>query len=372
MTPDPAREGARTAPGEQHQYPCSSCGAALEFAPGSAGLLCPYCGSRTTIATAASPKHDFGAYAGTPHTAPADLPPFSVGCGHCGTTQTTSAVSGRCPSCSSALVVTDDLGGQLKAPDGIVPFSIEKEQADQAFRDWSRSRWFAPNALKKVVRTDSMAGAYVPHWGFDDRTTTDYTGRRGEHYWDTETYTVTENGHTETRTRQVQRTRWYPAAGRVARDFVDLLVPGVDSPDHQTLEKLGPWSAAGATGYESEFLAGFDTPRYTVTPEAGFGEARRRMAEQIERDCREDIGGDEQQVTSTRTTDTDVLFRLLLMPLWLATYVVAGHSYHVYVNANTGKVVGERPYSAVKIALTVVAALCAVALVVLLVQTRRT
>ena len=77
------------------------------------------------------------------------------------------------------------------------------------------------------------------------------------------------------------------------------------------------------------------------------------MAEQIERDCRDDIGGDEQRVGKMRTTDADVMFRLLLFPLWIATYIFAGKTYHVYVNANTGEVVGERPYSPVKIVLAV-------------------
>lgn len=199
-----------------------------------------------------------------------------------------------------------------------------------------------------------MVGSYLPHWGFDDKTTTRYRGRRGEHYWDTETYTVTNaKGHSETRTRQVQRTRWYPARGQVSRDFVDLVTPSVNAPDADLLEKLGPWSTAGAAGFESQFLAGFDTPRYAVPADVGFAEAQLRMAEQIERDCRADIGGDEQKVTSMETRDTDVLFRLLLMPLWIATFLFACKTYDVYVNANTGEVIGQRPYSTLKIALAV-------------------
>lgn len=356
----------------QQQFPCASCGAALEFVPGAAALVCPYCGSRTTIEAARSEKHDYAAYAGTPHRPLTELSPFSVTCAGCGTTQSTSAWSGRCPACNGALVVGDDLGGALKMPDGIVPFTVEKAQADKEFRDWAGSRWFAPNALKKVVRTDSMVGAYLPHWGFDDKTVTDYTGQRGEHYWDTETYTVTENGRSETRTRQVQKTRWYHASGQVSRDFVDVLAPAVTSPDAHTLDKLGPWSADAATGYEPEFLAGFDTPRYSVPADAGFSEARRDMAKQIERDCREDIGGDEQQVSSMSTADNDVLFRLLLMPLWIATYVFGGRTYHVYVNANTGKVIGERPYSALKITLLVLVVLAAVGVGIALYQSSRT
>jgi predicted RNA-binding Zn-ribbon protein involved in translation (DUF1610 family) len=353
--PGPAQGGV------QHQFACTSCGAALEFAPGTSSMVCPYCGALTAIAAPDSQKNDFASYVAVTRTPLAQLPAFTVACEGCGAEQTTTALSGRCPSCKGAVVVTDDLDGQLKSPDGIVPFLVDKERADKEFKVWSGSRWFAPTALKKVVRTDSMVGAYVPHWGYDDKTTTDYTGQRGEHYWDTETYTETgPKGHLVTRTREVQKTRWFPASGQVSRDFVDVLTTAVTSPNVDLLEKLGPWSTSGATGYESRFLAGFETPRYTVTTEDGFTEAQERMAAQIKKDCVDDIGGDEQRLSSVRTRDADVLFRLLLMPLWMATYLFAGRTYHVYVNANTGEVIGERPYSALKIALAVVAVLLAV------------
>ena len=328
-------------------------------------MVCPYCGAKVAIATSAdSTKHDYVAYANLPHQPVQSLPPFTVSCRNCGSSQTTTALAGRCQSCRGAIVVTDDLGGELKAPDGIVAFALDSKAAAASFKQWSSSRWFAPNAFKKVGTTESMRGGYLPHWSFDDNTTTDYTGERGEHYYTTETYT--ENG--QTRTRQVQHTAWYPAAGRVQRDFVDVLAPGVTVPDADTLEKLGPWSTAGATGYESEYLAGFDVPRYSVMADAGFGYAKQEMAEVIEDDCRADIGGDEQRVHAMTTYDADLLFRLLLLPLWFATYVFAGTTYHVYVNANTGKVIGDRPYSKVKIAFAVLVALIAAAVAFYLYQ----
>ena len=360
---DHTHDGAATAPGQQRRYACSSCGAAVAFDPGTTTLACPYCGSRTDIAVTAGTKNGFAAYVATAPPPVSGLPAVSVRCDRCGSTEETTALSGRCPSCAGAVVVGDDLGGRLKAPDGVVAFAVTRERATAEFAQWAGSRWFAPNALKKVVRTDSMSGCYLPHWGFDDRTSTDYTGRRGEHYWVTETYTVTVDGRQETRTRQVQKTHWYPASGRVSRAFVDVVAPAVTSPDRHLLDQLGPWETSSATAYDPALLAGFDTPRYSVTAQDGFADARRQMARQIEHDCRADIGGDEQQVSTMDTTDADVLFRLLLMPLWMATYLVGGRTYHVYVNANTGEVVGERPWSAVKISLAVLAAVAALAAV---------
>ncbi|HYO20422.1 MAG TPA: hypothetical protein VES02_17350 [Dermatophilaceae bacterium] len=352
----------------QHQYQCPSCGAALEFAPGTTGMVCPYCQARLDIALplAGSVKHDYRAYALQPHTVVAELPAFSLTCKNCGSAQQQSAIAGRCPSCRSPLVVSDDLGGQLKTPDGVVPFTVDKPRAAACFQEWTSSRWFAPSALKKISKTASMTGSYLPHWGFDDRTTTDYTGQRGDHYYTTETYTTQQNGRTVTNTRQVQHTAWSHASGRVSRDFTDVLATGVSTPDADLLEKLGPWSTADATGYQSEYLAGFDSPRYDVDADAGFASAKQDMAAVIQDDCRADIGGDEQRVDQMRTNDQDVLFRLLLLPLWIATYIAGGKTFDVFVNANTGEVIGERPYSAVKIIAAVVAALAAITVAYLL------
>ena len=322
-------------------------------------MVCPYCQAKLDIAApqAGSPKHDYLTYAGQPHAGVAQLPAFTLTCRNCGSAQQQSAIAARCPSCRSPLVVSDDIGGQLKSPDGVVPFIVDKDQAAVFFRTWISSRWFAPSALKKIGATSSMSGSYLPHWGFDDRTTTDYTGQRGDHYYTTETYTTQENGQTVTNTRQVQHTRWSYAQGRVSRDFVDVLAPGVSAPDAGVLEKLGPWSTEAATGYQSEYLAGFDSPRYDLDADAGFASAKQDMASVIEGDCRSDIGGDEQRVQQMSTQDRDVLFRLLLLPLWIATYLAGGKTFDVYVNANTGEVIGERPYSAVKIIAAVLAAL---------------
>ena len=136
-----------------HQYACPSCGAALEFQPGTAGLSCPYCKAKLDIAApeAGSQKLDYASYAGQPHVPAAQLPPVEVACVNCGNHQQVSVVAGRCQSCKGPIVVTDDCGGELKAPDGIVPFVVTKVQAGDHFKKWATTRWFAPTALKKVV-----------------------------------------------------------------------------------------------------------------------------------------------------------------------------------------------------------------------------
>ena len=67
-----------------------------------------------------------------------------------------------------------------------------------------------------------------------------------------------------------------------------------------------------------------------------------------------------------QTQYADVMFKLMLLPVWIACYIYAGKTYQIMVNGRTGKVVGERPYSKVKIALAILAGLVALALVAVL------
>lgn len=70
-----------------------------------------------------------------------------------------------------------------------------------------------------------------------------------------------------------------------------------------------------------------------------------------------DIGGDRQRIDAIQTQVTDVTFKHILLPLWLAAFTYGGKSYRVVVNAQTGRVTGERPYSKWKIAFAVLVAL---------------
>ena len=129
---------------------------------------------------------------------------------------------------------------------------------------------------------------------------------------------------------------------------------------------------AEAPGDQPAFLAGYQTLRYDVEPEQGLQVAKGKMAEVIQADIRRDIGGDAQRIDWFDTRYANLMYKLLLLPVWLANYVYSGKTYHVMINARSGEVHGERPYSAAKIAAAVVAgALVLAALITLIVLSQR-
>ena len=94
---------------------------------------------------------------------------------------------------------------------------------------------------KAALNFDQFKGIYIPYWTFDTDTYSKYIGQRGEHYFVSENYTTTEDGKTVTKTRQVQKTRWYPASGNIQKSFDDILTVASKSLPQKYIYKLDPW-----------------------------------------------------------------------------------------------------------------------------------
>ena len=118
-------------------------------------------------------------------------------------------------------------------------------------------------------------------------------------------------------------------------------------------DALEPWDLSALQPYAPEFLAGFRAEGYSVELEQGFVEARHRMDQIIARDIRFDIGGDRQRIHSVDTKLGAVTFKHILLPIWISAYRYKEATYRFLVNARTGEVQGERPWSWVKITLLV-------------------
>ncbi len=352
-------------PSSSHSYPCQSCGARLEFAPGTNALRCPYCGHMQQLADTGRQvtEHSYDELARLPRKPVASLAANVFACQKCGAKTESDALADVCQFCGAA-VVAEVSGGEMVVPEAVLPFVVDRSGVREALRKWVRSRWFAPSKLKRVSETEQVRGTYLPHWTYDARTVSDYTGQRGEHYYTTETYTDSDGNQ---QTRQVQHTRWYPASGTVSRDFDDVLVSGTRRLDNKYLDKLTPWPLHLAQPYQPDYLAGYTALRYEVEPEAGLEVAKGQMGKVIHTDCERDIGGDEQRVQSIQTRYFDLMFKLMLLPVWLAAYIYAGRTFQVMVNAHTGEVVGQRPYSVWKIIFAIFTAIAVISIIIVLI-----
>ena len=353
---------------EEHRYPCEQCGAELRFAPGQSVLKCNHCGHEQTITLTAGPwggktktfqEHDLASGLKDDLPAAASQDVRATRCPNCGAMVefTGANHAAECPFCATPLVV--DSGSQrMIKPQALIPFQLDEPSARKALVVWLGALWFAPNRLLEFTRAGrAMNGVYVPYWTFDADTKSRYTGARGEHYFETRTVTVNVNGRNEQRQEQVQKTRWYPASGTVARRFDDVLVIASTSLPTGLGDGLEPWDLSALEPYSPDYLAGLQAEGYTVALMDGHKTGRGKMDSVIYTDVCRDIGGDAQRVDNIDSDYRDETFKHVLLPVWMAAYKYGGKSYRFLVNGQTGEVQGERPWSVWKITFAVLAAL---------------
>ena len=365
-TPQPMTDTSAPAT-ETHKFPCDACGSDLRYEPGSDSLVCDHCGNTETITgspwTRAAAVAEIDFERGLKKAlADEDMEETRVvSCRSCGATVEfdPNVHAAECPFCATP-VVTDTGSSRHIKPKAVLPFQLTEDDARSAMNDWLGNLWFAPNGLQQYARKGrKMSGVYMPYWTFDADTRSTYSGQRGTEY--RESRTVTRDGKRQTIT--VTKVRWRPASGRVARFFDDVLVTASTSLPDRFRPALGKWDLAELEPYQPVFLAGFRAEAYSVDLEAAFVEARELMDRVILRDVKMDIGGDRQRVQAIDTTVSDVTFKHILLPVWIAAYRYRGRAYRFAVNGRTGMVSGERPWSAIKIALAVIAGLIAAAAV---------
>jgi hypothetical protein len=246
-------------------------------------------------------------------------------------------------------------------PKSLLPFRVEEKRCREIYKKWVTTRFWAPRALRDYHRAQGqIRGMYIPYWTYDTDTTTYYTGMRGEHYWETETYRDS-NGNTQT--REVQKTRWYPASGTVWRYFDDVLVAASTTLPNKHIRAIEDWDMQSLVPYQDEYLSGFLAERYNIGLEPGFDIAKGIMKRVIEQDIRYDIGGDEQQIHSMDTQYDNITFKHTLLPIYVGAYKYRGKTYQFLINARTGKISGDAPISVWKVLLAILIGLSILALI---------
>ncbi|PIE23604.1 MAG: hypothetical protein CSA62_07120 [Planctomycetota bacterium] len=341
-------------------FPCESCGADLEFSPGQQKLSCPYCGHSKDLsppnAEGEVEEQDLEAMLARIEEQRSQKRESRVQgeavqelrCSDCGATVqfVGTMTSQSCAYCASPLQIrgVHDAKDRVSV-DGVLPFQIDEKEARAQLDAWVKARWFLPNDLKGHRVGDRFQGVYLPYWTYDSLTANSYQGERGEYY-----YITVGSGKNSQR---VRRTRWYAASGQFERFFDDVLVFAGSGLPLRYVDKLEPWPLHRLEAWNPEFLAGHFARTYDLDLGRGFEQARERMRAAIEREVRQRIGGDTQRVHAIQSHFGALTYKHLLLPLYLLSYKYRNKSYQVVVNAATGEVQGERPYSWVKIVLFV-------------------
>ena len=334
-------------------FTCKNCGASLRFSPIDKSLKCEFCQSTESIDSSLEEikEYDLNKALKEHNWHNKKEITKEVKCSKCAATFTmnTDSFSSNCPYCGTPAII--DFVKDI-TPKSLLPFQLSQKEAKEAFKKWIGSLWFAPSKLTKFIADDEkLKGYYLPYWTYDAKTVSDYYGQRGDIYYVTVEKTAIVDGREVQQRVQEQRVRWTPVSGRVHNKFDDITIGASKTIPYSMLDNLAPWYTKKLVSFNKKYLAGFNSEEYTLGLDNGFELAKVKMNSVIRQTVRHDIGGDQQQISSLRTNYHDTSYKNVLFPIWIAQFRWKQKTYNYAINAQTGKVSGERPYSWLKIAL---------------------
>ena len=350
-------ESERTA---SKKHPCPACGGECIWNPSKHALICPYCGTTGAIETENGEirEHDLAAAlkAIPDEKRGWDTATTSVRCQHClAISVFASAIVGqRCDFCGSSQLVPYEETKSPFRPESLLPLKIPESKARDLLKEWVAGRWFAPNNLLRLTRTDTVKGIYLPFWTFDADVHADWTAESGTYYYTTESYTDSQGNR---KTRQVRHVRWTPVSGNLQHFFDDHLVPATKGVPIKLIDAIAPFPTKDLVLYDPSYVKGWLVEHYQIDLIDAAQFARQRMTNEITQMCAKEVPGDTHRALQVSPHFDKQTFKHILAPIWLVSYLYNGTSYQVLVNGVSGKVSGYYPKSWIKITLAIVATL---------------
>ncbi len=340
---------------------CDMCGGTMDFDPLTGGLLCPYCGHTKAI----EPLEESGTvlekdFTSAEFTENCDwgVAKKTVICKSCGGESIYDALetAGECPYCGSNQVMEAKDVNTL-APDGVCVFKIDQKTAADKFSSWIKKRFFCPKEAKENAKPKSFKGLYLPYWTFDSDTTTRYSGEYG-----------IDRTETNSKGEHITRTDWYKTSGEYSEFIDDQPVTATNRYDVSILKGLEPFNTTESLHYKPEYVAGFVSERYSIGLKDAWEKAKNfiktRLNSHITDKIKTENHADSVSSLKLTTTYDNIKYKYLMLPVWISSFTYKGKLYQFMVNGQTGRVAGKTPVSALKVALTVLAGLAVLALIV--------
>lgn len=234
----------------------------------------------------------------------------------------------RCLFCGSVALHADDLGESALQPDAMLPFEVDRSDADARFRRWARSSWWYAKPLRN--RSIELSELQLPVWCFDASLETHWAGL----------------------VRAATRSGSRPRAG-VDRAELSALVPASMGLREAELHALSPFGEGSAVAFDE----GVPHEVPALSERAASQIARERLRDEHR-----------QRITRAhrlKRCNCSVIMRvrdarLLMVPIYIGSFRYRDRPWRFVINGQTGAVTGRAPLDRRKIAAVVILVLAAV------------
>jgi DNA-directed RNA polymerase subunit RPC12/RpoP len=251
----------------------------------------------------------------------------------------------RCPFCGSGDMQKKQDEKAL-APRRVVPFRLDRNEAEAAMREWLGRGFWRPGKLASEAAIVEMTPVYVPYWVFRAKTHT---------YWTADT----------SNTPSGARGDWFPLSGEYREEYSGLLIGASGALTAGETASIHPFDLGQGKPPEEVDLENVTVERFSLQRKYARPIARQGIDHRIQLDVdQHHVPGRSRNIHANVRVES-MSSEPMLLPVWIMAYRFQDKLYRFLINGQTGKAAGQAPTSFGKIAL-VAGAVCLGALLLLL------
>ncbi len=319
-------------------YRCPSCGGEIGFDGNTQQVTCPYCDTTFELETlkqyeelSCMTKKDEKSF--ELHQQENLEGVVSYICESCGAQiiGDENTVATSCPYCNSPIVVNDKVSGQLK-PDYVIPFQFNKDQIKDKLRVFYQDKPFLPKTFTNDSFIDEIKGIYVPFWTYHCLVDAQMKFRTSKRrYYSSGDYNVTE-------------TSYYLSTREGTIGFDHVPVDASLKIEDDSMQSIEPFDFSKRVDFETAYLAGYLADKYDEDEKVSEKKAVRR----IETTTKDYFIGTLKGLSLVRIENASMQFYdkevdYYLLPVWILNLKWQEDVYTLYINGQTGKVIGNLP-----------------------------
>ena len=335
-------------------HKCPNCNASINYNPKDKNWICEYCGSKFTLEELKANEENFKKtnvnnskeLKEDKNEKQDNTEMDTYHCQDCGAEiiadKNTAATF--CVYCKNTAILKSRLTDKF-SPSKIIPFSKTKDDAINAFKQVGKRKFLMPKEFSNPQNIQELTGVYIPFWLYSCKMKGFVSGKGTK----VMTWSTYDYYYTKTDTYRVERGGIYtfdniPVDGSVR--FNDAVMNSIEPFDYNELED-----------FNYSYLSGFLAEKYDVEK----NEAKKITIDRAKNSTLDDLqakarsGGYATFVASQKETNVEEeRIDYVLLPVWMVNIKYKDKMYTFAMNGQTGKMIGDIPYSKGKLALFII------------------
>lgn len=337
-------------------HKCPSCNASINYNPKNKNWVCEYCGSKFTLEQLEANEKNFETTSvkdskelkeNNKEQKEKDSNNENVEmdeyiCQDCGAkiVADKNTAATFCVYCKNTAILKSRLTDKF-SPSQIIPFSKTKEDAIEAFKKVGKGKILMPKEFSDPKNIEELTGVYIPFWLYSCKADGHISGKGTKVMMWSDFY----YNYTKTDTYNVERDCTY--------DFEKIPVDGSVRFNDAIMNSIEPFNYEELTKFNYSYLSGFLAEKYDVEKD----EAKKITIDRAERSVYNDLQNKASLKYNSFIPEgkecniKEENVEYVLFPVWMVNIKYNEKMYTFAMNGQTGKLIGDIPYSKKKAAL---------------------